>query len=248
MTLALQQSATALGPNVQASFLATGGTEPYAFTVLPGGAGGSIDPVTGIYHAPDHFNSDPSQVIDTIQVTDSALPSPATATAQILVASPLLLFCDVLQHELSLTQDHIYLWDQKLFQPTDADLYVAVAVAECKPFGNSNRNVNGQSVQYVSMWARLTIDAISRGPSARDRKEEIILALNSNYAQQQQDANSFYISKVPANGGFKNLSTVDGAAIPYRFQISVALQYMSTKQAAQSYFDSGFVPSVITNP
>lgn len=237
MTLTLTQTATALGPNIQASFLGINGTSPYTYAVLSSGAGGSIDPTTGVYTAPAIINSDPKKLYDTIRVTDSLA---ATATARILVGSPLLLFCEIIQKELSLPDGRVYLWDQKIMQPTDNDLYVAVSVPSCKPFGNTNRwktTLSGlEQSQFVSMAAQVEIDIISRGPSARDRKEEVIIALESNYARQQQDANSFYIGKLST--GFLNLSEADGAAIPYRYKISVAMQYAFQKARPIDYFDT----------
>jgi hypothetical protein len=87
------------------------------------------------------------------------------------------------------------------------------------------------------MLARVDIDIISRGPAARDRKEEVLLALNSIYAQQQQAANSLFFARLPAIGtGFINLSEVDGAAIPYRYRITVNMQYTFTKVKAAPFY------------
>ncbi len=176
MTLSLTQTKTALGPGLTASFLGVGGSEPYAYTVATGGAGGTVDYSTGIYTAPAVLGTGPIHAYDTIVVTDYAA---ATASSTILVGTPLLLFCEILQKELGLANGRVYLWDQKIMQPTDSGLYVAVSVPSCKPFSNVNRNVDGDQDQFVSMLATVDIDIISRGPEARDRKEEIILALNS---------------------------------------------------------------------
>ncbi len=243
MTLTLRQTATAVGAGGFASFGGTGGAEPYAYTVLPSGAGGTIDITTGDYTAPAAVSSNPRMLYDTIQVEDYAA---ATATAQILVGTPLLLFCEILQRELGLSAGRVYLWDQKIMQPTDDGLYIAVSVPSCKPFANVNRNVSAGSnpgdgmtqEQFIAMYATVDIDIISRGPAARDRKEEIILALGSNYAQQQQNACGFNVGKLPPNGRFINLSEVDGAAIPYRYRISVAMQYAFQKTQASQYFDT----------
>lgn len=245
MPLSLTQSLTAIGPGLTASFLANGGTGPYTYAVLPDGAGGTIDS-DGLYTGPAVAPTDPATVYATIQVTDNVL---ATATAQILIGLPLLLFCEVLQRELGLANGRVYLWDQKLMQPTDSGLYVAVSVPSAKPFSNVNRqSTNGlNSEQFVSMLATLDIDIISRGPAARDRKEEVILAFNSIYAQQQQEANSFYIAKLPPGSRFLNLSNVDGAAIPYRYRISINIQYAFKKTSALPYF-STFTDTVDTDP
>lgn len=246
MTLTLTQTATAVAVNIQASFLGVGGAEPYVYSVTPGGAGGTIDADTGFYTAPATIDqSDPNLLYDTVVVTDD---DAVTASSQIFVGTPLLLFCEILQRELDLAVGRVYLWDQKIMQPTDSDLYIAVSVPTCKPFANVNRNVDGDAQQFVSMSATVDIDIISRGYAARDRKEEVILALNSVYAQKQQEANSFYVSKLPPNGRFLNLSLMDGAAIPYRYKISVVLQYAFQKTKAADYFDSSFDVTPYTDP
>jgi hypothetical protein len=97
------------------------------------------------------------------------------------------------------------------------------------------------------MYAQLQLDIISRGPAARDQKELVILALNSTYSQTQQQANSFLIGTLPAGGQFKNLSNIDGAAIPYRFSIDVGMQYFVSKTTAVPYFNTFPTPEIYTN-
>jgi hypothetical protein len=248
-TLALAQTLTALAVNLTASFLATGGTPSYTYSVRANGAGGTIDPSSGIYTAPAQVASDPSHLYDTIQVTDSL---GTIATSQILVGTPLLLFCEILQTQLGLAPGRVYLWDQKVMQPTDAGLYIAVSVPSCKPFGVTNQPDGSgsglNSVQVAHMLATLDIDIISRGPDARDRKEEVLLALDSNYSRSQQEANSFSIGKLPEGSRFLNLSQIDGAAIPYRYKISMNVQYAVTKTNAVPYYDAFATAEVTTNP
>lgn len=244
--MTLTQSKTALGVNLKASFLAINGTAPFTYSVRTGGAGGTINSSTGVYTAPPSVPSDPSMIFDTIQVKDNV---GNIATSQIMVGTPLLLFCEILQREMNLATGRVYLWDQKIMQPTDSGLYIAVAVLSCKPFANTNfLDGNGNAVQSVNMYAMLQIDIISRGPEARDRKEEIILALKSDYAESQQEGNSFYIGTLPAGAQFLNLSSQDGAAIPYRYNISVAMQYFFTKTKAVPYFGTFSGPTVVTEP
>lgn len=250
MSLSLSQTKTALAVDLTASFLGIGGAEPYAYEVLADGAGGTIDSETGLYTAPAESDSDdPRRLYDTIRVTDD---DDATATAQILVGTPLLLFCEVLQRELELGNGRVYLWDQKIFEPKDKGLYIAVSVPSCRPFGNNvapdPETGWADAVQTVNMLATVDMDIISRGPAARDRKEEVIMALNSIYAQRQQEGNSFYIGKLPPGARFINLSPIDGAAIPYRFRISVNLQYGVKKTKAVDYFDSFEEVEVTTEP
>jgi hypothetical protein len=248
MSLSLSQSYTAIVPGNTSSFLGSGGIPPYAYSVVPLGVGGTIDSVTGLYTAPSTVNAaNPPQLYDTVMVTDSLA---ATATAQILVATPLFLFCDIIQTYMGLDNNHVYLWDQKVFQPIDSSLYVVVSVESCKPFGNNIENDGSGSgmnaIQYINMYNVLGLDIISRGPAARDQKELIIAALNSTYSQQQQQKNAFLIGRISTV--FVNLSHVDGAAIPYRFHISVGFQYTVTAAMPVEYFDTFNSVTVDENP
>lgn len=246
MSLSLAQTYTAVGVNITSSFQAQGGVNPYVYSVVAGGAGGTIDSSTGVYTAPASINTNPARDYDTILVTDALS---TTASARILVANPLELVCDIIQNQMGLDSNHVYLWDQKINQPVDGGLYVAVSVATCKPFGN-NISYNGDdfgliSNQSINMMALVDIDIISRGPAARDQKEFVMMALNSVYAEQQQEANAFYISRISSN--FLNLSPIDGAAIPYRFKISLAIQYTVTRSQSVDYFDIFAIPTVIVD-
>lgn len=240
MPLSVTQNYSAIVPGASfAQFVATGGTPPYTYSVIPGGSGGTIDSATGNYQAASQMTAyKANQMLDTIQAMDADLN---IATASILVATPLFLVCDILQTQLNLAPGHIYVWDQKAFQPTDSSLYIAVSLISCKPFGNAYKPATsdgGQVFEYVSMYGKIDLDIISRGPAARDQKELVVLALNSTYSQQQQEANGFYIGKIPIMGGFINLSQVDGAAIPYRYKISYALQYQTNLTASVQYYDT----------
>jgi hypothetical protein len=218
--------------NLTVPFGATGGTVPYTWSVVPGGAGGTINSSTGIYTSPSN-----SYGPDVIQVTDA---SATVATYPVLVCTAVELVCDVIQTAMGLNNGQVYLWDQKINIPIDSNLYIAVGVQSCKPFGNKPRYVGGSSSlvaqQSVNMYALLSIDILSRGPAARDQKEQVLLALSSPYAEAQMELNSFFIAPLSTN--FVNLSHIDGAAIPYRFNISTALQYFSTLTTNPDYYES----------
>lgn len=243
--LVLASTLTAVGPGLSSSFLASGGTPPYIYSVRANGAGGTIDSSTGWYTAPENVGSKPQFLYDTVGVVDS---STNATHAQILVGTPLILFCDILQTVLTLPKGRVYLWDQKLFQPSDSGLYIAVSVPRCKSFAsNALSDPTGENfVQYVNMQATLGVDIISRDTEARDRKEEVVAALISFYSQQQQNANGFSIGRLPTN--ILNLSQIDGAAIPYRYQFSVNMLYAMTFANAVPYYTTFETDAIYTNP
>lgn len=249
MSVTLAQTITALVPGLTSSFLASGGSPAYAYSVRPNGAGGTINSSSGLYTAPAKVGSTPQSLYDTIQAVDSL---GNVGVAQILVGTPMLLFCEIIQNQMGLAPGRVYLWDQKITEPTDSSLYVAVSVPRCKPFANNiipDGSGSGMNqIQCVNMMATMDIDIISRGTDARDRKEEILTSLLSIYSQQQQEINSFSIGRLPASASFLNLSQVDGAAIPYRYKISVNMQYSFTKTTPIPYFSTFQAPTISIDP
>lgn len=244
MSLILKATHTAVAPGITSSFGASGGTGPYVYSVLAGGAGGTINSSTGIYTAPAVAPTDPAKSYDVITVTDSLS---ATAFLSILVGSPLQLVCEIIQNEMSLANGRVYLWDQKINQPKDSGLFVAVSVLQTKPFGITTKfDSSGTPIQSVNIAATLSIDVISRSQEALNRKEEVLFALNGFYSQRQQEANGFYIAKLSTS--FVNLSNLDGDAIPYRFNISVVIQYFSSKTKAVDYFDDFQTITITSEP
>jgi hypothetical protein len=199
-----------------------------------------VDAGTGIFTAG-------ARGLTVVRATDSLL---ATADAQVFTGMPLELLIDILKTELGLAQDHVYLWDQKIFAPSDAGLFVAVSVLNVKPFSNVRRydgsGAGLDALQSMNVQAQIQLDILSRDLSAVLRKEEVLLALNSVYAEQQQALNSFRVFGLAPQ--FTNLSNIEGAAIPYRFSISINMQYAVVKNQSVPYYDQFTAPSVTIDP
>ena len=125
MALTLQQTATAVGLGNTVSFLGGGGVPPYLYAVLPGGQGGSINNLTGIYSSPSwaQYNSNQANATDTIQVADA---TGAVATANVLVGPPLILFLDIISTVLQMTNGRCILYNSKAWQPKDPGRFVSV--------------------------------------------------------------------------------------------------------------------------
>jgi hypothetical protein len=153
---------------------------------------------------------------------------------------------------MGLDDDQVYLWDQKIDIPTDERLYIAVAEIGFKAIGVKREyipvDMGGLNEQLsVAMQSLYTIDIFSRDQSARDRKEEILMAFLSTNAEQVQETEFFFIA--PHSTNFQNLSLVDGSAIPYRFQIIVAVHYTVSKApGAVDYYDQFPDPEITEDP
>jgi len=205
-------------------FDAADGVGPFFFSMAEGT--GTIDPATGVYqaaNAPGH---------DVVQVTDTGDPSAPVVQAEVVVNTALKLLCGIIQTGLGLPEGAVYLWNQKVNIPPDQGLYVAVRVQNTRFFANTSKmedDGNGGLLerQVTHQQDMLTVDLTSKSSSARDRRHEFVMALKNTYSRQQQQAGGFRVFPLPKD--FVNLSGIDGAAIPYRFQMSVVLQYSVTK-------------------
>lgn len=230
MSLVLRANSLALGYGAKTSFCGSGGEEPYTYSVSPGGVGGSINSSTGIYTAPRNITG-----IDTVVVTDD---DGATASLDVSVLNSLELVCDIIRTEMNLDDDRVWIWDQKIPEPKDSNIYVVLSVLACKPFSNITKfdGATGTDIQSTNFQATVSIDIKSRSTEALNRKEELLMSLASTYAEQQQELNGFFVSTLPTS--FVNLSDQDGAAIPYHFNISIAIQYAVTKTKTVPYFDN----------
>jgi hypothetical protein len=233
----------AIGPNRTKTFVASGGTAPYAYVVLPGGPGGTIDPISGIYTPPQGVNG-----VDTIQATDSLA---AIGTATVLVGTALHLVADIIQTYMGLANGRAWVYDEKIKEPTDTGLFVVVGVLTDKIMGtrrayedNGAGGLNEVMSTTVSMMA--TIDIKSRNTSARDRRHEIAMALASTYSQQQQHANGFKVGPLPAAGP-QDLSQLDGSAVIHWYQHQTRINFSIKKVGAVGVFTNFQNPTVTLN-
>lgn len=233
----------ALAVNVPQPFGAVGGSGNYSFALVSGA--GTIDPVSGLYTAPAVAPSPDDDPI-VVEVTDAV--TGATDEATVFVGTALDLLCDVIQQGLGLQDGRVRVYNQKLPKPSDDGLFVAVSVLACKAFGNTRSYdpANNAEIQSTNFLAQLSIDIISRSSEALDRKEEVLMALSSTYAEQSQEQNSFKIAQLPT--GFVNLSDIDGSAIPYRFNIAVGIQYFVQKISPVAFYDTFQDAAVTTEP
>ncbi len=248
MSLSLTQSATATGANGSVSFLGIGGSPPYTYAVIPyNGAGGSINTSSGAYTGPASIYTNPLNQYDVVTVTDSL---GAVTQSRILVGSPFLLFCDILQNQMNLPNGRVWIWNSKIFEPIDDNLFIILSIASTKIISNSNvptpTDIGMSETQSASCAALIDIDIKSRNTSAMDRKEEIVLAVQSVYAEQQMEANNFSILRNTTDG-FRDLSGLDGSAIPYRFRASFKIFYATYKITQIEYFDTFNPAQIVTS-
>lgn len=163
------------------------------------------------------------------------------------MAEPIKNICNILQTQLGLQDRQIWIYNQKRDIPNDFGIYFVVSYQGQRIIANIRKEIateNGlMEYQSVHSLANFTVDVFSRDKGARDMRDQAIMALNSTYSQQVQEANGFQI----ARNSFQvtNTSEVEGVAELNRYSISFNVTYMSETSKSIDYFDT-FTKQVIT--
>lgn len=163
------------------------------------------------------------------------------------MAEPIKDICRILQNQLNLTDKQIWIYNQKRDIPNDFGMYFVVNLQGQRVIGNVRREVATISgmmeEQSVHNLAVFSVDIFSRSPQVREMRDLAIMALNSTYSQQIQEAKGFQI----ARNSFQvtNTSEVEGVAELTRYSISFNVTYKSETSKSIGYYDT-FTKEVIT--
>lgn len=144
--------------------------------------------------------------------------------------------CTIIQNYMDLTPGQIWIKDSKINQPTDQTLSVSVGFMGLKSYGSSILADGSTETIGTNMSGTVSIDIQGRTFDVVLRKEEIIQAMRSTFAKESQIANGFLIAEIPSS--MNDISGLDGAAIPYRFQITFNVQFLVKKSKTIEYYDT----------
>ncbi|MDR2676133.1 MAG: hypothetical protein LBC18_15025 [Opitutaceae bacterium] len=155
----------------------------------------------------------------------------------------------IIQRELALPAGRVVIYNQRIPIPPDAALFIAVGLAGKTVIGNNARHHVDpadpgtlRQEQTLHIAETITINAFSAGPEARERNHEIVMALRSDYAQQQCEKHSLHIGRVPV--AFNDVSEVENTARLNRYAITIQTTRMHVKDTATDSFDQ-FQPPLI---
>ena len=148
---------------------------------------------------------------------------------------------DIIVKEMKLDPERVNIFNQAWKIPTYEGLFILVD-SKGSPKTIANRsaqsNIYGvgySEVQSVNTQEIISINIMSRDNEAVLRKEEILMAINSIYAQQVQEENSFRIANISP---ITNLSDLEGSAVLTRFEVSLVVFSWFYKTKTVDYYDS----------
>ena len=147
----------------------------------------------------------------------------------------------LIQTYMDLPAGKVWLKNEKIPLPSDNTFVISIGFMSLKAMGNSRRQTTILGVMSEeiasNMYGTIAIDIYGRTFDVVTRKEEIMQALNSTVCRELQIKNAFMVGSMPLT--FTGLSELDGSAIPYRFQITFAVQFLSKKtKTGLEYYDN----------
>lgn len=157
---------------------------------------------------------------------------------------------DIIKHELDLPDNYgttdrgdvipsVIIYSQNIKLHNTDKLQITVRTASSRTYSNRNKfeeDIKGEywEVQDINQSRMMQIDCYSRNNDARDRHQEITMALNSVYAQQQMDIYNFKISTLTND---VNISGIDGGSDINRFTTSFNVLIHFQKREKIDYYD-----------
>jgi hypothetical protein len=155
----------------------------------------------------------------------------ALITAQII--------CNIIKYGMALSDDQIWVYNQRRSIPEDKKLYVTVGLMGIKVYGSTNKQtetdagLQDETAQFVQ--EAITIDLFSYTTEAIERYAEVIGSMKTTYAQQLQAQYALKIAEVPIS--VNDVSELEGAAQLYRISITLPVlrKYSMIKDA--QYYD-----------
>lgn len=155
---------------------------------------------------------------------------------------------DILRHEMGFAENSIWIRDQNRKIPNDTGFYCIVGMVDSKPYASQSRmetvgpDPDGkyQQVEVSRFQSRdnIQIDILSKDKVAVTRRWEIIAALKSIFAQQQQEKFQFKIASIPTS--FVNSSNAEGGSQLNRYSIIVPCLVWYKKSKPLSPDDGSF--------
>lgn len=163
---------------------------------------------------------------------------------------PIKVLADILSHEMQLDTSHIMLNDEKWNIPKDDTIFMVLSyLGPSKTISSSNDTDFSvdppQEIQQVTTLEMIQVDLMSYNSDARSRKNEVGMALTSQYSQRLQEKYQLQIAKQPAP--MTDVSTLEETGRLKRFTTMVSITALFTKKKAADYYEQFAEPEVKSN-
>lgn len=145
----------------------------------------------------------------------------------------------IIDEQMNMPVGRVFAYNSNVNLPEDSDLFIPLYYAERKPIANNSKMVTTEQGveehQSINMVEDVIIALISRDTSARDRVQEVFLALNSYYSRNLQAVNKLHISWI---GEAYDKSFLEATSMLNRFDIRIRVFRSYEKINNIDYYDT----------
>lgn len=157
------------------------------------------------------------------------------------------IICAILQNELELDPGQIMTYNQRFPIPPKSGSFITVGFVGMKPYSNIRKQVSSVSgmneEQAVAMAELISINIMSADGSTIDLYPFVLMAIASDYAEQQQDNYQFKIAIIPTAAN--DTSFLEETSQLTRQTVTLQVLRSYSKIKSISYFDD-FTDEILT--
>ena len=167
---------------------------------------------------------------------------------------------DIIRTEMNLKSDQVVIYNQRWITPNDGRLYVSLNLMASRPYANNRRSASGwapnpeggdalavlNEEQQINSADLISLHVQSYGDEARIRRNEVMFAINSTYAEQKMEEYGFHIGPVPST--FADVSEALATAMLTKYAITFAVLYATARVAAIDYYDEFPIGTIAIQP
>lgn len=140
------------------------------------------------------------------------------------MTEPIIVIAQILSHEMNLTQDRIFIYNDVRELPKDEGMYLVLEVQSRPPYVNKSETkiINGvlNEVQSMNVRETIIVHCVSKNAESRKRSYEVQMAMSSNYAQQAMEENKLHIGRIAP---VLDASSLEGTSRLNRFDCTINL-------------------------
>lgn len=149
--------------------------------------------------------------------------------------------CDILKVGMSLENDQIWIYNQKIDIPNDKRIYIVVSLKDEVVIGNNIETEHTENGENEIVWTNLVssvgIELFSYNVNALNRRYEVLSSMRSTYSIQKQEELNFNIGRKPV--AFFDSSFLAPSSRLYSFYFMYKITHIenSTKKSVDFYSD-----------
>ena len=147
---------------------------------------------------------------------------------------------DLIKDDLSLSDDQIWIYNQRIKIPDTKGLFVSVSRVACKVYANNNAYTGSTEALTedlaVSTLETISVDLMSQDTSALENYPNVLMALRSTKAQSVAEAYGMRFDSIPFS--VNDVPSIEGTSMIFRIEINfpVYRTYNGTKDI--DYYDT----------